>query len=342
MFGDHLGSTSKTYKVSNGETKMQLYTPWGERRYPTAASEISSRYRYTGQYEYSELGLYFYQSRWYDASLGRFAQADTIVPNPGDSQSWDRYAYVRNNPLRYIDPSGHADVGCVAVRGASACQEQSGYEPLPPEEDEPRVEETTVAETPLIVYLVCGVGILGECKNQTAAKGYNEGRGDEPPLNPYYTYWINRGIIPTVVEFNDYGGNGTNKYDMANAIIADMASHPGHEYILIGHSAGADAVILAVDMAGYTSDIQLIVLLDPTLTASFPGKSTPVPGNLNLLEIAIKIHLYGIPIFLGDSPEDGYVFITGANRIPYDDLRHLNLAVADRVLIDIIDFMNWP
>jgi hypothetical protein len=41
----------------------------------------------------------------YDPALGRFAQADTIVP--GGVQGLDRYAYVNNDPVRYTDPSGH-------------------------------------------------------------------------------------------------------------------------------------------------------------------------------------------------------------------------------------------
>jgi len=48
----------------------------------------------------------YYNARWYDSQLGRFAQADTIVP--GGVQGYDRYAYVNNNPLRYTDPSGHS------------------------------------------------------------------------------------------------------------------------------------------------------------------------------------------------------------------------------------------
>ncbi|HEY52283.1 MAG TPA: hypothetical protein G4N94_02365 [Caldilineae bacterium] len=39
-------------------------------------------------------------------SLACFIQPDTIVPDPGDPQSLNRYAYVRNNPLRYTDPTG--------------------------------------------------------------------------------------------------------------------------------------------------------------------------------------------------------------------------------------------
>jgi RHS repeat-associated protein len=54
-------------------------------------------------------GLYYYGARYYDANIGRFISADTIVPHPSDPQSLNRYSYCRNNPLRYTDPSGHGD-----------------------------------------------------------------------------------------------------------------------------------------------------------------------------------------------------------------------------------------
>jgi uncharacterized protein RhaS with RHS repeats len=49
----------------------------------------------------------FYHARYYAPTVGRFVQADTIVPNLENSQDLNRYSYVRNNPLRYTDPSGH-------------------------------------------------------------------------------------------------------------------------------------------------------------------------------------------------------------------------------------------
>ncbi len=49
----------------------------------------------------------YYGARWYDPSLGRFAQADTVLPGAGNPQAWDRYAYSLNNALKYVDPSGH-------------------------------------------------------------------------------------------------------------------------------------------------------------------------------------------------------------------------------------------
>ena len=64
---------------------------------------------FTGQRsEEVNLGsLYDYGARFYSPLLGRFISADTIMPSPGDPQSLNRYAYTLNNPLRYIDSTGH-------------------------------------------------------------------------------------------------------------------------------------------------------------------------------------------------------------------------------------------
>jgi RHS repeat-associated protein len=49
----------------------------------------------------------FFRARYYDATIGKFVQPDTVVPNPKNSQSLNRYAYANNSPLRYVDLSGH-------------------------------------------------------------------------------------------------------------------------------------------------------------------------------------------------------------------------------------------
>jgi len=53
------------------------------------------------------VGFYDYQARLYDPAVGRFLSADTLVPEAGRPQSWNRYAYVLNNPLKYTDPTGY-------------------------------------------------------------------------------------------------------------------------------------------------------------------------------------------------------------------------------------------
>ncbi len=45
--------------------------------------------------------------------LNRFISADTIIPQPTDPQSYNRYSYARNNPVNRTDPTGHIDVNCL-------------------------------------------------------------------------------------------------------------------------------------------------------------------------------------------------------------------------------------
>jgi hypothetical protein len=51
--------------------------------------------------------------------LGHFTQADSIIPEPGKSQSFDRYTYVANNPVKLTDPTGYRT--CDEVDKNSKC-----------------------------------------------------------------------------------------------------------------------------------------------------------------------------------------------------------------------------
>lgn len=57
------------------------YRPWGESRNPTGTTPTT--YRFTGQREQSEIGLYYYGARWMDPALGRFTSPDCIIPGAG-------------------------------------------------------------------------------------------------------------------------------------------------------------------------------------------------------------------------------------------------------------------
>ena len=109
MLSDHLKSTSALVARNGVLNVKYFYYPYGARR-GVPFNTITARH-FTGQYHETALpggeGLSFYNARWYDPRLGRFLSADTIVPNASNPQDLNRFAYVRNNPLRYVDPSGH-------------------------------------------------------------------------------------------------------------------------------------------------------------------------------------------------------------------------------------------
>jgi RHS repeat-associated protein len=103
---DHLGSVNQLVDPYGAPLagERQLYKPWGEKRLNTSIS--LTRVGYTGQYDQAEIGLIFYQARWYDANINRWASPDTVIPDNYNALDWDRYQYVRSNPLKYSDPTG--------------------------------------------------------------------------------------------------------------------------------------------------------------------------------------------------------------------------------------------
>ncbi len=105
LLGDHLGSSSVSYRVGDGQTVTQRYYPWGSVR-ATTGGVLPTDYTFTGQKLDASAGLMYYGARYYDSALGRFLQADTLVPQPGNPQALNRYSYALNNPLRYTDPTG--------------------------------------------------------------------------------------------------------------------------------------------------------------------------------------------------------------------------------------------
>jgi len=106
LLNDHLTSTAITTNSSGVRQTELRYFAYGGTRYDAGGQ--MTIYRYTGQRVETGTGLYDYGARWYDPAIGRFLAADSIVPNPGDSQALNRYMYVAGNPLKYVDPSGHA------------------------------------------------------------------------------------------------------------------------------------------------------------------------------------------------------------------------------------------
>lgn len=142
---DHLGSiiaitddTGVMYDAADQPRgTLMSYDAWGKRRNPDWSegpqyidpndpaqgikpgtdnyTTIRAHLTYTGQESLTEVGLIHMNGRIYDPELGKFLSADPHVQFAADLQSYNRYAYVHNNPLRYTDPTGYSLSGVFKI-----------------------------------------------------------------------------------------------------------------------------------------------------------------------------------------------------------------------------------
>ena len=219
---DHLGGTHLVTRDSGAVASTYLYDAWGGSYYEHGQGTVTDRL-YTGQTRV-EQDLYYYGARWYDPSLGRFLQADTILPVQQGTQGWDRYAYVNNNPVNGTDPTGmwmcdpydiacaeDGDLNLVIFIGGWDGVEQSSASPLMP----------SLQNQPGTLYLNY------DAKDRTVYK-----------------------------------------HELGNKIVQDTKLDVLGRYrsiSIIGHSAGGDVGIFAMEQADVTAQRKL-ALLDPSMS----------------------------------------------------------------------------
>ena len=98
IFKDILGSPVCTVTAEGTIKDTFVYEPFGK-MLPNENASLLVR-SFTGHFAEDDEGLYYCHARWYDADIGRFLQADSIL------DGFNRYAYCHNNPINYCDPTG--------------------------------------------------------------------------------------------------------------------------------------------------------------------------------------------------------------------------------------------
>jgi len=120
---DILGSLVLITDNTGAIQQQFAYNAWGERVSQTdwqtvlpsftflpVASQTTTK-GFTGHEMLDTVGLIHMQGRIYDPKLGRFVQGDPVVQDAMDTQAYNRYVYVRNNPLTLVDPNGYSFLG---------------------------------------------------------------------------------------------------------------------------------------------------------------------------------------------------------------------------------------
>ncbi|ULO09514.1 RHS repeat-associated core domain-containing protein [Paenibacillus sp. 19GGS1-52] len=101
------GDVVNLYKQDQTLLNTYDYDLWGNPKVTEEADQYNNPFRYAGEYGDTNTGLQNLRARWYDPSIGRFITEDTWEGRINHPDSQNPYVYVVNNPLIYVDPSGH-------------------------------------------------------------------------------------------------------------------------------------------------------------------------------------------------------------------------------------------
>ena len=110
---DYLGSVLAITNENGGVEEQRQFGAWGRvDRFKKSSKDSVFDHQsilnrgYTGHEHFFEVSLIHMNGRMYDAQLGRFLSPDNFVQDPYNTQNFNRYGYVLNNPLVFNDPSG--------------------------------------------------------------------------------------------------------------------------------------------------------------------------------------------------------------------------------------------
>lgn len=100
---DHLGSPRVVWNQQGQLVESHKHWPYGEDTNPTPSAQ---RLSFSLMERDTESTRFYDHARNHDLGLGRFLSPDRVGGKPADPQSWNRYAYAFNNPMKHIDPDG--------------------------------------------------------------------------------------------------------------------------------------------------------------------------------------------------------------------------------------------
>ncbi|EMY03511.1 RHS repeat-associated core domain protein [Leptospira interrogans str. 2002000626] len=102
---DQVDSVSTVLDDEGNTLSLMQYLPYGDTF--VQRGDLNFSPKFNSQELDRESGFYFYNARFYDPGIARFTSADTIIDGELDTQGWNRFSYVKGNPIGAKDPTGH-------------------------------------------------------------------------------------------------------------------------------------------------------------------------------------------------------------------------------------------
>ena len=113
---DLQGSTSAITGQDGSTAAVYRYTDFGETE-TVGTPTIENDLCYTGAVYDETTGLYYLNARYYDPENGNFLSQDSYRGEATDDVQWNLYTYCANDPVNYVDPSGHSpEYSAVALK----------------------------------------------------------------------------------------------------------------------------------------------------------------------------------------------------------------------------------
>jgi RHS repeat-associated protein len=111
LHGDRLGSASLATDAAGTVLSQERYYVWGSASMMSGTMPTDFQWQNQRRLDETQAGkLYDFNARFFTPVAARFISPDSIVPNPADPQSLNRYTAMANNPLKFTDPTGHAQI----------------------------------------------------------------------------------------------------------------------------------------------------------------------------------------------------------------------------------------
>ncbi|UPY80937.1 RHS repeat-associated core domain-containing protein (plasmid) [Leptospira weilii] len=183
---DQVDSVSLVLDDEGNSLSQMQYLPYGETF--VQRGDLNFAPKYNSQELDRESGFYFYNARFYDPGIARFTSADTIIDGEFDTQGWNRFSYVKGNPIGAKDPTGHLGqmiplavrVGqSIAAAGMALCS--SGTincgDMIPSKADKPR--DTSVSPNDAKQMEKAGLDPLNAKKGSQKSIGGNGKNGSD-------------------------------------------------------------------------------------------------------------------------------------------------------------------
>ena len=278
---DHLGSVDVVCDANSNACTYTSFSAFGERRNAVNWNSVTnlsgtSLYNsygitmgYTGHEMDDDLGLINMKGRIYDASLGRFISADPMIQAPNNSQSYNRYTYVFNNPLSLVDPTGFNAIGDFFNKIFSkvpvlrtAITIVASYFGVPPYVTELILSggdlkglAINYISAKLTLGLSKGLQKLGlnETTAQMVAHGVSNGASNVVNGGKFGDGFVTGALNALSNEFTKEGGDTESKFDFADTIIA--ASIGGTASAFTGNKFSNGALSAAMSEIAEDSDV---------------------------------------------------------------------------------------